>query len=84
MFALSPMVKKQPREVPLSACLVRALCSARGSITTAKTLHFKGIAKGEEGKRTVWVSQSPSKALSLLGVAAKILQKAQVGLGNFI
>lgn len=81
MFALSPMVKKQPREVPLSACLARTLCSARGSITTAKTLHFKGTA---EGKRTLWVSQSTSNALSLLEVAAKILQKAQVGLGNFI
>lgn len=75
MFALSPMVKKQPQEVPLSACLVSTLCSARGTITTAKTVHYKGIARGAEGKKTLWVSQFASnvKALSLLGVAAKIL-----------
>lgn len=83
---MSPMVKKQPQEVPLSACLASTLCSARGTITTAKTVHCKGIARGAEGKKTLWVSQSASnvKDLSLLGVAAKILQKVQVGLGNFM
>lgn len=42
VFALSLMVEKQPRDVYLSTCLGSPLCSARGRIATAETLHLKG------------------------------------------